>query len=97
MDVLPIGLKLTNQKVLLIGGGAIAYRKACLIAPTGPAIYVLSPYICAELEALVKKTGGKHIKGAYPARFSRLARRKLKNYRLVIAATDSKPVNARVF
>ncbi len=97
MDVLPIGLKLTNQKVLLIGGGSIAYRKACLIAPTGPAIYVLSPYICDELAALVTKTGGKHIKGAYPARFSRLARRKLKNYRLVIAATDSKPVNARVF
>ena len=91
MDLLPITLKLTAQPCLLVGGGAIAYRKAALLADAGGVIDVLAPDIQDNLLALVEQTGGRYMASGYSSSFY------LKKYRLVIAATDDAAINQQVF
>ena len=91
MDVLPVALKLRDQRCLLIGGGAIARRKARLLQDAGAVLDVLSPEILPELQADVTASGGQYHAERYPAPID------LRGYRLVIAATDDAAVNAQVF
>lgn len=91
MDVLPVALKLRGQRCLLIGGGAIARRKARLLQDAGAVLDVLSPEILPELQADVTTSGGQYHAQRYPAPID------LRSYRLVIAATDDAAVNAQVF
>jgi uroporphyrin-III C-methyltransferase/precorrin-2 dehydrogenase/sirohydrochlorin ferrochelatase len=91
MDVLPVALKLRGQRCLLIGGGAIARRKARLLRDAGAVLDVLSPEILPELQADVTATGGQYLAERYPCSVD------LRIYRVVIAATDDAAVNAQVF
>ncbi|BCU64058.1 siroheme synthase [Acinetobacter bouvetii DSM 14964 = CIP 107468] len=91
MDIFPISLKLQQQPCLIVGGGHIAYRKAVLLAKAGAALHVISPNIDANLLEIVEQSGGQYTKAAYGAGFA------LRDYRLVIAATDDKAVNQAVF
>jgi uroporphyrin-III C-methyltransferase/precorrin-2 dehydrogenase/sirohydrochlorin ferrochelatase len=91
MDVLPVALKLRGQRCLLIGGGAIARRKARLLQDAGAVLDVLSPELLPELLADVTASGGQYHAQRYPAQID------LRSYRLVIAATDDAAVNAQVF
>lgn len=91
MDLLPISLKLTQQRCLIVGGGNIAWRKAQLLADAGAQIDVLAPAIEPQLLALAEKTAGQYIARIYSDQAD------LSVYRLVIAATNDAAVNARVF
>lgn len=91
MDIFPISLKLQQQPCLIVGGGHIAYRKAVLLAKAGATLHVISPDIDANLLEIVEQSGGQYTKAAYGSGFA------LRDYRLVIAATDDKAVNQAVF
>lgn len=91
MDIFPISLKLQQQPCLIVGGGHIAYRKAVLLAKAGAALHVISPEIDDDLLEIVEQSGGQYTKSAYGSGFA------LRDYRLVIAATDDKAVNQAVF
>ncbi|ANF82285.1 uroporphyrinogen-III C-methyltransferase [Acinetobacter sp. NCu2D-2] len=91
MDIFPISLKLQQQACLIVGGGHIAYRKAVLLQKAGAVIDVISPEINPELLAIVEATEGKYIAAAFHAELN------VRQYRLVIAATDDAETNRKVF
>ena len=91
MDIFPISLKLQQQPCLIVGGGHIAYRKAVLLQKAGAIIHVCSPEILPELLAIVEATEGQYA----PTNFD--AAQSMRQYRLVIAATDQAQINQHVF
>jgi len=82
----PIALNLVGRRVLVVGGGNVALRKARTLAGAGAAVRVVSPEILPELradprfECIAEPYDARHLAGAA----------------LVIAATDDEAVNARV-
>ncbi len=91
MDIFPISLKLQQQPCLIVGGGRIAYRKAVLLAKAGAEIHVVAPEIEESLLDLVHKSQGQYVQAPFSLDIP------LRPYRLVIAATNDKAVNATVF
>ncbi|PJG42038.1 sirohydrochlorin ferrochelatase [Acinetobacter tandoii] len=91
MEIFPISLKLQQQLCLIVGGGRIAYRKAVLLAKAGAVLHVIAPEIEADLLALVEQTQGQHFAEAFKTPLN------LRDYRLVIAATNDRAVNQQVF
>ena len=91
MDIFPISLKLQQQPCLIVGGGHIAYRKAVLLAKAGAVIDVLAPEIESGLLEIVNNSRGHYISACFGSALP------LRNYRLVIAATNDKAVNIQVF
>ncbi|WP_445660962.1 siroheme synthase CysG [Acinetobacter sp. F16] len=91
MDIFPISLKLQQQPCLIVGGGHIAYRKAVLLAKAGAVIHVIAPEIEANLLEIVKACQGQYVQSAFSRDIP------LRNYRLVIAATNDKATNIQVF
>lgn len=104
MDTLPINLKLQGQKCLIVGGGNIAIRKARLLLSAGAVVDILSPDILDDLHQMITASGGSHIVMKYSLEHQQLGEGQnlkhcpfLKQYKLVIASTDDKAVNAQVF
>lgn len=91
MDIFPISLKLQQQPCLIVGGGRIAYRKAVLLSKAGAIIHVFAPEIDAALLELVKTSQGRYVQSIFNAEIN------LRDYRLVIAATDDPVTNKAVF
>ncbi|OTG98247.1 uroporphyrinogen-III C-methyltransferase [Acinetobacter sp. ANC 4654] len=91
MDIFPISLKLQQQPCLIVGGGHIAYRKAVLLAKAGAVIHVIAPEIESNLLELVESSQGQYVQAPFSLDIQ------LRNYRLVIAATNDKAVNIQVF
>ncbi|MFP5440338.1 MAG: siroheme synthase CysG [Gammaproteobacteria bacterium] len=89
MDFLPVNLDLKGKPVLVVGGGAIALRKAELLARAQAVVQVVAPEIRAELVALADGSGGGAIRGRYDGA-------QLAGKLLVVAATDDNTVNAQV-
>jgi uroporphyrin-III C-methyltransferase / precorrin-2 dehydrogenase / sirohydrochlorin ferrochelatase len=92
MDVLPIALRLQGQRCLIIGGGGIARRKARLLLGAGARVDILAPQIVDDLRTDAEASQGQCHLLAYPS-----DQVQLRDYRLVIAATDDAAVNAQVF
>ncbi|MBF8730518.1 uroporphyrinogen-III C-methyltransferase [Pseudomonas guariconensis] len=89
MDFLPLFHKLQGGRVLVVGGGEIALRKARLLADAGAALRVVAPEVDAQLAALAREGGGEvRVRGYQPG--------DLDGCRLVIAATDDSVLNAQV-
>ena len=91
MDIFPISLKLQQQPCLIVGGGHIAYRKAVLLAKAGAVIDVIAPEIEGDLLDVVIASQGQYVQAAFSADVP------LRQYRLVIAATNDKATNIQVF
>ncbi|WP_168384049.1 siroheme synthase CysG [Acinetobacter indicus] len=91
MDIFPISLKLQQQRCLIVGGGHIAYRKAGLLQKAGAIIDVVAPAIDAALLELVQQSQGHYEAAAFNTEIP------LRQYRLVIAATDDAAINRQVF
>ncbi|NNG75976.1 uroporphyrinogen-III C-methyltransferase [Acinetobacter sp. ANC 4277] len=91
MDIFPISLKLQQQPCLIVGGGHIAYRKAVLLAKAGAVIHVIAPEIESNLLEIVESSQGQYVQAPFSPDIP------LRNYRLVIAATNDKATNIQVF
>jgi uroporphyrin-III C-methyltransferase/precorrin-2 dehydrogenase/sirohydrochlorin ferrochelatase len=89
MDFLPLFHKLHNRRVLVIGGGEVALRKARLLAEAGGCLRVVSPQAVSELRELVEQGDGELMLRAYQPT-------DLQDVALVIAATDDEPLNAQI-
>ncbi len=86
MDYLPIFMKLVDAPCLLVGGGAVAARKAELLLRAGARITVVAPRIGEELER--RRAAGEVI-----CRVREFAASDLEGCALVVAATDRPLVN----
>ena len=82
----PIHLNVTGKKCVIIGGGKVAYRKACSLKESGADVVVVSPEVCSEM---VNEEGLVLIKEVYEECF-------LDGALLVIAATDNEVINKKV-
>ena len=89
MSDFPVALHGERISALVVGGGAVATRKALALADAGATVRVVSPEISAELEDAARAHRIDIAKEPYNASH-------LRNESLVIAATDSREVNAQV-
>lgn len=85
----PINLFLTNRQCLVVGGGKVALRKIELLLDAGAVITVVSPEVCEELEALIKK-------GRVIHTVRRFEEQDVNGAFVVYAATSSRGVNRNV-
>lgn len=90
MDSLPVHLRLSGQRCLVIGGGQIAQRKCDLLLRAGAVITLVAPDVLPVLAERIIAAGGL-------VRLKTYDRRDLGGHRLVIAATDNEPLNQQVF
>jgi uroporphyrin-III C-methyltransferase/precorrin-2 dehydrogenase/sirohydrochlorin ferrochelatase len=90
MDFLPIFLNIKGARCLVVGGGAVAARKAGLLLGCGARVAIVSPELGETLAA--EKAAGRieHITARFEAA-------QLDGAAVVIAATDDRAVNEAVF
>lgn len=89
MDYFPLFLRLTGLPVVVVGGGEVAARKVDLLLRAGAKVTVVAPELIGSLAALGTAGTITHIASEFQAEH-------LDGARIVIAATDSQPVNAWV-
>lgn len=87
MKYYPILLNIQDKKCVVVGGGNVAWRKACSLKESGARVTVVSPLFCPELE---KETGIERIKQKYDEMY-------LKEALVVVASTDDEEVNKKVY
>lgn len=88
MDFLPLFHKLQDRRVLVVGGGEVALRKARLLADAGAVLRVVAPVVRDELTVLIGEKGEQLLRGYQLS--------DLDGVTLVIAATDDEVLNAQV-
>jgi uroporphyrin-III C-methyltransferase/precorrin-2 dehydrogenase/sirohydrochlorin ferrochelatase len=93
MDYLPIFLRVQNRLAVVIGGGAVAARKAELLLKCGARVRLVAPELAADTRELLRShpAAGQVTHLAAPFAAEHLA-----GATLVIAATDSDATNAQV-
>jgi uroporphyrin-III C-methyltransferase / precorrin-2 dehydrogenase / sirohydrochlorin ferrochelatase len=84
----PVFLRLSGQRVLVVGAGEVALRKVRLLARSGARIELVAPEVHPEIQALAGATL-KVVASHFNASL-------LEGCRLVIAATDDTALNAEV-
>jgi uroporphyrin-III C-methyltransferase / precorrin-2 dehydrogenase / sirohydrochlorin ferrochelatase len=89
MQALPIFFNISNRHCVVIGGGEVAARKVTMLLKANAAITLISPEICAALQALVDEQKIKHLNATFESS-------QLSGACLVIAATDSEAINEAV-
>ena len=89
LHYLPIGLNLNRKKVVVVGGGKVAARKTCKLLSAGAMITVRSPVLCPILKELSDS-------GMIAHQNRRFTPDVIGNADLIIAATSSREVNAKV-
>ncbi len=89
MDFLPIFLNVRNRLAVIVGGGAVAARKADLLLQAGASVRVVAPALASELAVLRDS-------GRIEYRAELFAPAVLDGAVVVIAATNQPAVNAAV-
>ena len=89
MNTFPLFFKLDNRKVLIVGGGDVALRKADLLSRAGASITVVAPDICVELQALLDNDKHELIYENYNKSY-------MAGARIIIAGTDDEALNHQV-
>lgn len=87
--VYPVGLRLHERQVVVVGGGQVAHRRVAGLLEAGARVTVVSPEVTPALEALVEPGGLTRI----PRRY---APGDLAGAWYAVAATDDAAVNAAV-
>jgi precorrin-2 dehydrogenase/sirohydrochlorin ferrochelatase len=90
MALYPIFLKLEGHRVLIVGGGPIAEQKIEGVLRSATDVTVVAPHITPRIQLWVDERRLKYVAAEYHAGMAR-------GYFLVIAATDSEPVNRAVY
>jgi uroporphyrin-III C-methyltransferase / precorrin-2 dehydrogenase / sirohydrochlorin ferrochelatase len=90
MSMLPIFLKLTGRRCLLVGGGTVALDKVSSLLKTGMQLRVVAPNAHSDICQLAAEGKLEWIQRAFESS-------DLDGNTLVIAATDSPEVNAAVY
>ncbi len=93
MDYLPIFLRVQNRLAVVIGGGAVAARKAELLLKCGARVLLVAPELAPCTQELLREPAAATLMSHLRATF---AAQHLEGAALVIAATDSDAVNAEV-
>ena len=89
MRYFPLFLDVRDRPVLLVGGGAVAARKYALLAAAGARVTLIAPVLESELIAAVQRGQTVHHSREF-------ATSDVNGHWLVIAATNSREVNAAV-
>lgn len=89
MEFLPLFFQLRGQRVLLVGGGKVALRKARLLTRAGASVRCVSPEIDHELAQMLERSGGEW-------RMQNYDTEQLAGVLLAVAATPDEAVNRRV-
>lgn len=87
MKLLPVALNVENKRCLIVGGGAVARRKAESLLECGATVRVIAPQLCNEFESLMSSL-------EYSGRVYQSG--DCENHQLVFACTDNREVNAAV-
>ncbi|MBF0657909.1 uroporphyrinogen-III C-methyltransferase [Psychrobacter sp. NG25] len=89
MNTFPLFFKLEDRKVLIVGGGDVALRKADLLSRAGAAITILAPVISDEIQALLNDSKHQLIYENYNNTY-------MSGARVIIAATDDEALNHQI-
>ncbi|MBI0426431.1 siroheme synthase CysG [Psychrobacter sp. NG27] len=89
MNTFPLFFKLEDRKVLIVGGGEVALRKADLLSRAGACITILAPDISHELQALLTDDKHQFIYENYNKTY-------MVDARVIIAATDDETLNHQI-
>lgn len=89
MEFLPVSLRIRGSKVLLVGGGQVATRKARLLLKAGAKLKVVAPDAGDELQSLLMSSQGTWLREHYSAAA-------MEGAVLVVAATPLREVNEQV-
>lgn len=89
MELLPIFLNIKDRRCVVIGGGAIALRKASLLARAGGKLLVVAERISEQLQTLCAEHGGRAEIGSFEPGL-------LNGAVLVVAATDDLALNKQI-
>ncbi len=93
MDYLPIFTRIQNQPCVIVGGGAVAARKADLFIKAGANVTVIAPALKTEMQFHLSN-GQIHWQ---QAEYSDAIMASLTFPKLVISATDNQAVNEAVY
>lgn len=96
MNTFPLFFKLADRKVLIVGGGDVALRKADLLSRAGAAITVIAPDICDELQALLTHSESNEIINKHQLIFAEYNKSYMAGARIIIAGTDDEALNHQV-
>ena len=86
MNYLPLFYKLVGRSCLIVGGGAVAQRKAGLLLRAGAHLRVVAPSIEASFEQLLEQSGAEIFPRSYRCN-------DLSNCFLAVAASDDSELN----
>ncbi|MEO7457344.1 MAG: bifunctional precorrin-2 dehydrogenase/sirohydrochlorin ferrochelatase [Gemmatimonadaceae bacterium] len=89
MSGLPMLVECDDLRVLIVGGGAVAARKAKQLDAAGARLRIVSPELCDELESLV-------LSRAIPVERLAYEHADIGDAQMIIAATNDRAVNAQV-
>ncbi|WP_233839884.1 siroheme synthase CysG [Dyella sp. 2HG41-7] len=89
MQLYPLFADLSDRPVLVVGGGDVAARKTSMLLKAGAKITVGAPVLGPQLREWVQQGRIAYLPGAYQSAW-------LDGVWLVIAATRSRPLNARI-
>jgi uroporphyrin-III C-methyltransferase/precorrin-2 dehydrogenase/sirohydrochlorin ferrochelatase len=89
MDYLPIFIQLRGSPAVVVGGGSVALRKVDLLLKAGARVTVIAPKLHDDLRALAARGALDYVALVFHPHH-------LDGTSLVIAATDSREVNAAV-
>jgi len=89
MEFLPLFFDLKSKPVLVVGGGAVALRKARLLNQAGAVLTIVSEQIIPDLKSLIESNSGHLVKENYSGQVGL-------GFALAIAATDNQDVNILV-
>jgi len=90
MSRYPIFIELKDKRVVIVGGGRIALRKARALIETQCRLVVVSKAVCTCLETLCAQSQAELILGPYRAEY-------LGKALLAVAATDQPAVNEQIY
>ncbi len=90
MSKYPIFIELKNKRVVIVGGGQIAFRKAQALLDTECRLVVVTKEVCDDLKSLCQQSNSELILGFYQADT-------LNKALLVVAATNHRSLNEKIY